>query len=65
MSHKKLFGDIGCGIFFFICVYGVIRQPENTVLVLGSLFALIVALYGLKSYTGIQAKKLEKENKNG
>ena len=62
MSIKKTMAVVGCCVFFFVCVMEMFQEDPQTAIVLSYLAGLIVALFGLKGYFGIQTKKLENGN---
>jgi hypothetical protein len=58
-SFKKVLGSIGCGVVWFVSVYAVIMDVTLTIQILTANIGLVIALFGIKTWSGLQSKKID------
>jgi hypothetical protein len=58
MSLKKTLGTITVGVILYISVYAVHKDITLAVNILTQDMLLALGLFGIKSYFGVQAQKL-------
>lgn len=61
-STKKTLGSVGALVFFGVCAYAVVRDPELIRVVLWPFAGLIAALFGIKTFGGAL---IQKNQQNG
>jgi len=66
LSMKKTLGFVGCGVFFCVCIIAAlkVRVAADVGAILWPLTGLIGLLFGIKTFGGVMAKRIEMERKD-
>jgi hypothetical protein len=66
LSFKKYLGSVGCFVIWFISVFVILNNRNDAgiiTLVIVENIAMVIALFGIKTFGGIKSKEIDSKNK--